>query len=584
MTGASDVNGAPITITAVSHGLRTGQIVTIAGTTGQTLANGTWIVTALTSDTFSIPQLADGAHDYAGAGTIKTTGLWVNPIAPAKPRLPGLAGFAQSTSVASRPVVSALLGVPIVTATDHTVTTLYPHDLHTGETVTISGVAVNTTVNASQIVTVTGATTFTVPIGSGNGTGGTVAGPNGAYDDAYIALAIVNDGNSGSGKAVGTSGIQYRLSFDAGRNFGPINALGTATSIALSGKGVTLQLGTGTFCTGDVVIFSTVGMASAASNASPSHGIAQSLTAAAASPYGVAGWGSLHILGTWTEPDVATIAADTTGTLDTIAGQYVYTRGMFSARDAYPPVIWGGKGESETTWMSDGSVGLVNTFSTLSGKRAVVSGGFYNMPSAIAGIAGAPSYRRPGTWALAVRETLIAPQRHAGRVKDGSLGNIVLDAANDALDGFVYHDERTNPALDAARLTSYRTRIGKPGMYVVNPNLMSAPGSYFTVLPLGNVMDVACDIVHQVGQDDINDDLRLSKNGTLVDKDASTLQAAFDQALTANMVNKAMISSESTVVSTSNNVAATHAVDVAVSIGARGYVLTENITIGFTTP
>jgi hypothetical protein len=97
-------------------------------------------------------------------------------------------------------------------------------------------------------------------------------------------------------------------------------------------------------------------------------------------------------------------------------------------------------------------------------------------------------------------------------------------------------------------------------------------------------MDVACDIVHQVGQDDINDDLRLNKNGTLVEKDASTLQAAFDQALTANMVNKAMISSESTVVSTSNNVAATHAVDVAVSIGARGYVLTENITIGFTTP
>ena len=583
MSGATDTTGAPIEITAAAHGLHTGQIVTIAGTTGQTLANGTWVITRTGADTFTIPVNGDSAHDYTGAGTIKTTGLCVNPTT-STPRLSGLSGFAQSTSVAGRPTVTALLGVPIVTATGKTVTTLYPHDLHTGETVTISGVSVNTTINASQVVTVVDARTFTVPIGSGSGTGGTVVGPNGAYDDAYIALAIVNDGNSGSGKAVGSSGIQYRLSFDAGRNFGPIAALGTATSIALAGKGITLQLGAGSFYTGDVAIFSTTGMATAASNAAPAHGVAQSLTAAAASPYGVTGWGSLHILGAWSEANVATVAADTTGTLDTIAGQYVYTRGIFSARDASPPVIWGGTGETESVWMSDGSVGIVNTFSVLSAKRGLVSGGHYNMPSAIAGIAGAPSYRRPGAWALAVRETLIAPQRHAGRVKDGALGNIVLDPANDALDGFVYHDERPNPGLDSARLTSYRTRIGKPGMYVANPNLMSAPGSYFTILPLGNVMDVACQIVHEVGQDEINDDLRLNANGTLVAKDASTLQSAFDRALTSNMVNKAMISNESTVVDTSTNVAATHEVNVSVSIGARGYVLSEAVTIGFATP
>jgi hypothetical protein len=358
-----------------------------------------------------------------------------------------------------------------------------------------------------------------------------------------------------------------------------VNVAGTGLLIALTGGA------SGKYYTGDVIIFSTVAMASAASQASPLHGIVQSLNAASISAYATAGWGSTKILGSWSEANIATIAADTTGTLDTIATNYdVFTRGMFDARDAYPPVIWGGTGETETTWMSDGSVGITNTFAALSSKRACVAAGFYNIPSSIAGVAGAPSRRRSGGWALGVRQVLIPPQRHAGRVKDGSLGSIVIDTANDPLDGFVYHDERANPALDAARFCSFTTRKGKPGIFVKNPNLMSAAGSYFTLLPLGNVMDVACDIVHQVGEDQINEDLRLNSNGTLVEKDARVLEGQFDQALKDQMLNKAMISSEAALVDRTTNVSATKQVNVTVTIGARGYVLSEIINIGYSTP
>ena len=594
ISGATDAV-APIEITTASaHGLYTGQIVVVSGVLGQTLANGTWIITKTAADKFTIPQNGDTSHTYiADTGdVVKTTGVFVNPILPAQPRLPGLGSFSQSTSVANRSTMRIILGVPIASAIDKTVVTTYPHELNTGDTVTISGVTTNTTVNGSQSVTVSDEYTFTVPIGSGTGVCAyaNCVGPRGAYDDNYVVFAVVNDGNSGAGAQLGSSGIQYRLSLDAGRNFGPVTALSTNTNICITGTGISLRFTHANsgdkLYTGDVYIFSTVAMAAAASEAAPLHGVSQCLTVAANSVYSVAGWGSTKILGAWTEANVATLSADTTGVLDTLsATAYLFTRGKFDCRDAYPPVIWGGTGETESTWMTDGSVGITNTFAALSAKRALVAGGYYNIPSAIPGaVAGTPSRRRSGGWAEGVRQVLIPPQRHSGRVKDGSLGSIVIDSANDPLDGFVYHDERSNPGLDAARFCSFTSRKGKPGMFVLNPNLMSPAGSMFTLSPLGIVMDVACDIVHEVGENEINDDLRLNDNGTLVDKDAITLQGEFDSALQSQMLNVGMISSESTVIDQTENVAVTKNVTISVNIGARGYLLSETINIGFANP
>lgn len=73
ITAASQTN--PIVITSTAHGLTTGARVTITGVGGNTAANGTWIITRQTADTFSLDgSTANGA--YTTGGTWNVTGLY----------------------------------------------------------------------------------------------------------------------------------------------------------------------------------------------------------------------------------------------------------------------------------------------------------------------------------------------------------------------------------------------------------------------------------------------------------------------------------------------------------------------------
>lgn len=76
ITGATNAN--PIVVTSVAHGLTTGTAVRIAGVGGNTNANGLFLVTNLTNDTFSIPVA--GNAPYTSGGTWKTAGLYLIPI------------------------------------------------------------------------------------------------------------------------------------------------------------------------------------------------------------------------------------------------------------------------------------------------------------------------------------------------------------------------------------------------------------------------------------------------------------------------------------------------------------------------
>lgn len=77
ITGAT--NASPAVITAASHGLSTGDRVTIAAVGGNTAMNGDWVVTVLTSGTFKISTEAGyltgtfvaGNGAYTSGGTIQ---------------------------------------------------------------------------------------------------------------------------------------------------------------------------------------------------------------------------------------------------------------------------------------------------------------------------------------------------------------------------------------------------------------------------------------------------------------------------------------------------------------------------------
>lgn len=68
-------NASPIVITAASHGVTTGQPVTISGVLGNTAANGDFLATAINANTFSLDG-STGNDVYTSGGAWKTTGLY----------------------------------------------------------------------------------------------------------------------------------------------------------------------------------------------------------------------------------------------------------------------------------------------------------------------------------------------------------------------------------------------------------------------------------------------------------------------------------------------------------------------------
>lgn len=390
----------------------------------------------------------------------------------------------------------------------------------------------------------------------------TVDATIGAYDVYYVQMKVVTGGT------IGTAGILLQISLDAGRNYGPQIALGAANSYAIAGTGLTLHFGIGTLLTGGVSTFGTV---------APSWntaGILAALNALRASPYGTAGWGSMHIVGIMGAADAATIE----GYLDTYATNYLYTRAIVDARDASPAVKWGGTAEPEATWYA----ALQTDYAATSAKRIAVGAGHYNMPSAFpTAAAGAPSYRRPLGWAAAARAVTIPPQRHLGRVRDGSLSQIVTSPTVDPTDGFVYHDEFITPALTTARFMAARTRVMQPGWFVDQPNLMSPAGSDFTLKPYGNVIDIAAGITYRTGSLYINSDVRLNANGTIYENEARAIEGQILGTINVAMTSQHMISSAAVVVNRSTDVSALSKVALTVTIVRNGYILSEDISIGF---
>lgn len=463
------------------------------------------------------------------------------------------------------------------------ITTNSAHGLVDGAVVTIASVGGNTAANGTFFIDVLSSTTFSLTGSTGNGaytSGGTVTteGVNqigtgtseitvtGTPKDDYYAKVVTVTGGT-----IGVAGIIIKISLDAGRNFGPNIALGTASTYVIPNTGVTLNFSAGTLVSGDYATFSTI------APATDTAGISACLTALLASPYAVAGWGSMHIVEKLSGANCSTVQ----GYLNTLATGYVYTRAMVATVDASPPAIYGGTAQTDAAWVS----ALQTDFSAVDAKRICANAGYYNTPTAFPNsAAGSPSYRRPLSFSLAARQVTIPPQRHAGRVRDGSLQTIIVNPTTDPSDGFVYHDERLNPGLDTARFCSARTRIGLPGYYIVNPNLMSPVGSVFTMLPLGNVMDVACTIAHLVGQQEINNDIRLNSNGTIYENEALAIENVMYGNIKAQMIDTAEISAAVVTVDRTNNILATSIVKITITITARGYVLEEQITIGFQNP
>jgi hypothetical protein len=410
----------------------------------------------------------------------------------------------------------------------------------------------------------------TVPNGSTSTITVSLDATYGAWDTYYAKVRCVVGGT------VGTAGIVVQVSLDAGRNWSAPIALGTANTLYLGtgsltsrlpgGSGVQLNFGAGALAgpsgtTYDTWQFGTVG---------PQWndaGVEAALAAFFASQYAVEGVGSIHIVGVCAAGDISAIQTS----LNTGTTGYVYTRAIVELRDALAPTTYGGSGETEATWMA----ALETIASGESAQpRICADGGYYNTPSPFANAAGGtPSYRRPLAWSHAVRRTQVPLQRRAGRVKDGPYSTIVVNPASDPTDGFIYHDERITPGLNAARIGSALTWPKKgTGFFQCQEPLLSANGSQFTELAIGNVLDAACDIGYAAGVEEVSDDLLTQSNGTLDPVTLNVFQGSIQGALNEGMVQTPLVSAVAAIVSSTQNVNATGVVPVTISVLPRGYV------------
>jgi hypothetical protein len=415
------------------------------------------------------------------------------------------------------------------------------------------------------------AITATVPGGSTSTVTTTLDGTNGAWDTYYIRVRCLTGGT------IGTAGIVVQCSGDAGRNWGAPVALGTAVALVLGAPyspatvgatGIQVNFGAGTLIAGDYWSFSTVGPAGNAA------GIAAGLAAFQSSQYGVAGVGSVHVVGDMMHGGSATDDIPTVQTqLQAGVALYEFQRAIVELRDALVPVAWGGAGETEATWIA----ALQTATSGLNAHpRVCADGGNYNIQSAYANAAfGTPQYRRPGAWAHAVIRTQIKLEQRAGRVKNANqpYSQIDVNPATDPKDGFVYHDERVTPGLAAGRISCMMTwpKKGLGFFHCVEP-LLSAPGSQLSELAIGNVIDAACDIAYAQGIESVSDDLVTQQNGTLATEDLNILQNDVQGALNEGLVQPSYISSVTATVSPTQNVEATGLVPISVAVFRKGYV------------
>lgn len=481
--------------------------------------------------------------------------------------------------------VQLVLGCAVGGPTNQIVATQAPATLQTNftggqlpEAAALSALA-GGTILAIRVATATPGTANT-PVTTGTGTAlahvsVTLDGTNGAWDDFLVVWKCLNGGT------LGTAGITYQVSIDGGKNFGPVFALGTALTVAIPNTGITLVLGTSTqtYVAKDSFQFATV--APAWNDA----GVLVALNVFLASQYALTGVGSVHLVGVAAGTDASTVE----GYLDNWALNYLYARMIMSARDAAKPVAWGGAGETEATWMNS----ILTDFGAVSAKRVCVAAAYWNMPSAFPNaVAGAPRFRRSIAWAWAARQVTIPPQRHAGRVSDGALSQIVVDPTNDPQDGFIYHDERINSGLDyiiagsGGRFASAMTRTGYGGVFLSNPLSMAPLGSNFFLLPLGLVIDVTSDILHQELQLEIDVDVRVNTNGTIYEGDAQSIEHAVAAAINdvqfaSRQISQKVVGGEGFVISRTWNVELNNSLQYSCEVVQRGYVLRIDGTVGF---
>lgn len=381
------------------------------------------------------------------------------------------------------------------------------------------------------------------------GTGTSVVTETGAPFDTYSVKVLVINGGT-----IGVTGITFQVSMDGGRTYNPVVSLGVAVTYLIPNTNMTLNFAAGTMVAGDTFTFLTT---------EPIWTIADVQSAIDLLIASVQEFSFVHVVGKVSASDASAIDTKMTAA----ATQFRYIYAQTDARDH-------NVAESEATWIAS----LQTAFAGFSSLRVSVGAGYYLTTSPISG----RQYRRPLGWSAASRACDVSVHTDLGRVLDGALQGVSFGAAGD---GEFYHDERVTPGLDAARFLTARTLIGKAGVFILNPNIMTPAGSDFTLIQFRRVMDLSCRTTRAVMVNLLSSSVRLnSTTGFILEKDALAIESRLKSGLRDAVLAPGHASNIKATVSRTDNLSSTRTLNVTVRVLPLGYLKTINVDIAFENP
>lgn len=195
--------------------------------------------------------------------------------------------------------------------------------------------------------------------------------------------------------------------------------------------------------------------------------------------------------------------------------------------------------EPEVDWIA----ALGAEFDSVAKPRVCGAGGFGWVKSGLTGW----YTRMPAGALIGAHYMKLDLQRSAARVKSGKIDGVTLHDSNGDL---IEHDERVVGGLLAHRIACLRTfdskgGVKQPPVYVALPVLMHAPGSDFSRLQLGCLMDKVEQVINDQLEDELEDDVELKTDGTMTATERARIMEAVNGRVDREVVRKKQASAVS---------------------------------------
>lgn len=294
----------------------------------------------------------------------------------------------------------------------------------------------------------------------------TVSTPSAILDDFKVKITFK------AGGTIGVAGITYTYSLDGGVTESAVQALGTATSIAIPNSGVTIALAAGTILANQTEETTTTG---------PRLTTGDITTALEALRTSALPWEFVLVAG-----------HDATSTTVSTIDSWLQAR---EAEGRYRGFLVNGamKGSaSEATYLTS----LTTAWSGVASIRGCVGADGGDLASVLPGRG--ITQVRPTSLALAARVAKVSYGTDPSYVGDGPVNGFDLpDSAGNPKN----HDENFFPGPDALRLVTLRTFDRKAGTFITNANVISSSGSDYVWVQHIRTMNRACEIAFDVLRD-----------------------------------------------------------------------------------